>query len=102
MGTALISVIAGAVLLLAAFAYLGWRSPLLDILRFYYRLIRAQHQANRFYAECPWVTKNILYHADLPCRLDVYQPSMVAVGATAIRNSMPPPPNVCYPVGLCW
>jgi acetyl esterase/lipase len=74
MGTALISVIAGAVLLLAAFAYLGWRSPLLDILRFYYRLIRAQHQANRFYAECPWVTKNILYHADLPCRLDVYQP----------------------------
>ena len=64
---------------LAAFitgvALLVWKRPqLLDELMFFYRLFRAHLQASRFYAEFPWVTKNIAYHPDMPRRLDVYRP----------------------------
>lgn len=46
----------------------------LSLLLFYYQLFRAQQRANRFYADCPWVTKNVPYHPDMPRRLDLYRP----------------------------
>jgi acetyl esterase/lipase len=56
-------------------ALLAWKRPhLVDDLLFIYRLLRAQRQANRFYAAYPWVTKNVAYHPALPRRLDVYRP----------------------------
>ena len=56
-------------------AVLAWKRPhLLDELKFFYRLWRAHRQANRFYADYPWVTKNIAYHPGMPRRLDVYRP----------------------------
>ena len=61
--------------LVAGMALFVWGRPQLrDELLFFYRLFRAHQQANRFYATCPWVTKNIVYHPDLPRRLDVYRP----------------------------
>src|SRR5260221_2548485 len=61
--------------LMATFALFFWaRTHLRDELLFFYRLFRAQQQANQFYATCPWVTKNIVYHPAMPRRLDVYRP----------------------------
>ena len=69
-----------ALIVLAAVAVtvlvvLAVRRGTLKELRFFYRLFRAHRLANRFYAECPWVTKNVAYHPDLAPRLDVYQPA---------------------------
>ena len=61
--------------IITAAAVLAWQRPhLLDELVFLFRLFRAHRQANRFYADCAWVTKNIAYHPDMPRRLDVYRP----------------------------
>ena len=68
-------VLAALAALVTAGAVLVWKRPqLLDELAFFYRLFRAHRQANRFYADFPWVTKNIAYHPDMPRRLDVYRP----------------------------
>ena len=68
-------VLATLAALVTAGAVLVWKRPqLLDELAFFYRLLRAHWQANRFYADFPWVTKNIAYHPDMPRRLDVYRP----------------------------
>jgi acetyl esterase/lipase len=42
--------------------------------RFYWKLYQAKRQADRFYAACPAVFKNIAYHPDTPRTLDVYRP----------------------------
>ena len=62
--------------ILAVLAAVVWllRTPAPGLLLFYYQLLRAQQRANRFYAECRWVTKNIIYQPDMPRGLDVYQP----------------------------
>jgi acetyl esterase/lipase len=41
---------------------------------YYWNLHNAKRVADRFYAECPSVFKNISYHASTPRRLDVYRP----------------------------
>jgi acetyl esterase/lipase len=67
--------LAAAGVLAIGLAVLAWKRPhLLDELQFFYRLFRAHRQATRFYATCPWVTKNVAYHPDTPRRLDVYRP----------------------------
>jgi len=63
-----------AVLALAALVVLAARTPILPEARFFFRLFRAHRQAKRFYAECPWVTKNVAFHPDIAPRLDVYRP----------------------------
>ncbi len=63
-----------AIVLLAVAAGLAWAGRLPARLLFYSRLMRAQRQASRFYAECPWVAKDIAYDPDTSCRLDVYRP----------------------------
>jgi acetyl esterase/lipase len=73
MGTELVW-FAIVVVLAAAIVIVMLRTPAVHRLPVYYRLWRAQRLANRFYAECPWVTKNIAYHPEMPRRLDVYQP----------------------------
>ena len=49
-------------------------APLREITAFYYKLFRAKRQADRFYATCPDVSKNIRYHAGTSKTLDVYRP----------------------------
>ena len=65
-------VLLGALVAAIAFAALPMREP--NGLHFYYQLFRAQQQANRFYADCPGLTRNVAYHPDMPGRLDVYRP----------------------------
>ncbi len=64
--------IAGAAAAGAA-AYLVARNR--EILEFYWKLWRAQRVADRFYAECPTLTKDIAYSPATPQRLDVYRPA---------------------------
>src|SRR5262245_64099286 len=68
-------VVAGLAILVTTGALLAWQRPQwLDELSFLFRLYRAHREANRFYANFPWVTKNIAYHPEMPRRLDVYRP----------------------------
>src|SRR5437867_13408990 len=73
-GSGQITLLVLAALTVAAVVVVGARPSVRDELRFFYQLFRAQRQANRFYAECPWVTKNVVFHPGLTPRLDVYQP----------------------------
>jgi acetyl esterase/lipase len=74
MGTGLILFSLLAALAAAiGFAVLRIREP--SLLLFYYQLFRAQWRANRFYADCPGLTKNVSYHPAMPGRLDVYRPA---------------------------
>jgi acetyl esterase/lipase len=57
----------------AALAWLGLRNW--QFLQFYGRLARAKRQADRFYAGCATLTKNIPYSPTTPRTLDVYQPA---------------------------
>src|SRR5258708_2506531 len=74
LGTSQSALMVLAVLVLAAGVILVARTHALVELRFVYRLIRAQRQANLFYATFPWVTKNVAFHPDMAPRLDVYRP----------------------------
>jgi acetyl esterase/lipase len=42
---------------------------------YFWNLYNAKRVADRFYAECPTVFKNIAYHPSTPRRLDVYRPA---------------------------
>ncbi len=53
-------------------AWLGWRYR--DLVRFYHKLYQARREAERFYAGCATLTKNIAPHPSVRTRLDVYQP----------------------------
>ena len=74
ISTAQIALLVLATVVLAAAVVIVVRTHALVELRFFYRLFLAQRQANRFYAECPWVTKNVAFHPDVAPRLDVYRP----------------------------
>jgi acetyl esterase/lipase len=73
-GSGQIVLLVFAALALAALLVLAVRTRALNELQFFYRLFLAHRHANRFYAECPWVTKNIAFHSDMTPRLDVYRP----------------------------
>ena len=51
-----------------------WAIRYREQLSFYYRLFWAKRAADRFYLECPQVTRNILYYPKSDRRLDVYRP----------------------------
>jgi len=73
-GTGQFALIVLAILALAGLELLAARTHAFRELLFFYRLFRAHRQSNRFYAECPWVTKNVAFHPDMAPRLDVYCP----------------------------
>ncbi len=57
---------------LAGLAWLGRRYR--QNMEFYYKLFKAQREAQRFYAHCATLTRNIAPHPSVTTRLDVYQP----------------------------
>ncbi|MCC6191093.1 MAG: alpha/beta hydrolase [Anaerolineales bacterium] len=67
-------------------AFRHWRTAM-----YYWRLFQAKRLADQFYAECPTVHRNVVYHSDMPKRLDVYCPP--AAGAH---------PVVFYVYGGSW
>jgi acetyl esterase/lipase len=71
MGSALLWL--AVIVVLAGAAILWSATPWPKLLFFYYQLYQAQRAGNRFYAECPTVSKNIVHAPGMP-KLDVYRP----------------------------